>query len=230
MIKEEILPFQKGDCECCLEENINVIICTSNNKCEYAMCAKCMSELTLITKTNKCPNCRETKIEIDFSSDEEIIILPPSPQLSQENQDIERLEIEIEEDLDRINNCERFGKGILCILKWINNLCLSFLKIPYYCMSGYYGCISECYNLHHPEDNNKKTKVIVLSTMILLVIIGFFLGAATYMIVVGINPFNTVQSNLALFILQSFIGFIILVAGIFILVLTIMCFCSCWFE
>ena len=33
------------------QDNINIMVCTSNNKCEYAMCANCMSELRIITKT-----------------------------------------------------------------------------------------------------------------------------------------------------------------------------------
>ena len=163
MKKENILLFEKGNCDCCLEDNINVMVCTSNNKCSYAMCANCMSELRLITKTNKCPNCRETKKEIDISSDEERALppLPPPPD-----------DDDVEVDLDRLNKCERLDKGLKCILKWIWYLIgVIFFQIPFYCTMGYYDCIFECYDIRCLQGNNTKKKIIVLSTMILLIML-----------------------------------------------------------
>ena len=230
MKKENILLFEKGNCDCCLEDNINVMVCTSNNKCTYAMCANCMSELRLITKTNKCPNCRETKIEIDISSDEERELppLPPSPENDSDSEtDSESSEV----DLDRVNKCERFGKGLKFIFKWIYYLInLIIFQIPFYCTVGYYECIFECYDIECLRTNNTKKKIIVLSTMILLIIISIFLGSVAHMVAIGSNPFNVIQYNPLLFLLQSLIGLVILISIIVGVVIICMFVCSCCFE
>ena len=158
MKKKEILPFEKGSCDCCLEENINVIICTSNNKCEYAMCGKCMSELRLITKTNKCPNCRETKIEIDLSDEEK--------ELS-EVEDLDNVEIQV--DLDTLSRCERFGKGLKCICKWIYCFITVMIQSPYVVFVEYYDCIFDCYNIQSLRNNNTKKKIIGINLKIYLI-------------------------------------------------------------
>ena len=222
VMNHNILLFEKGNCDCCLEDNINVMVCTSNNKCSYAMCANCMSELRLITKTNKCPNCRETKKEIDISSDEERALppLPPPPD-----------DDDVEVDLDRLNKCERLDKGLKCILKWIWYLIgVIFFQIPFYCTMGYYDCIFECYDIRCLQGNNTKKKIIVLSTMILLIIIALFLGSITYMIVIGSKPLILIQHNPLNFLLQSLIGLVLLIAIIVAISIVSMCICSCCFE
>ena len=230
MKKENILLFEKGNCDCCLEDNINVMVCTSNNKCTYAMCANCMTELRLITKTNKCPNCRETKKEIDISSDEERALppLPPPPDdASDSEQDSETDEV----DLDRLNKCERLGKGLKCIFKWIYYLIgIIICQIPFYITVGYYECIFDCYDIQSLRNNNTKKKIVVLSTMILLIIIAIFLGSVTHMVVIGINPFNIIQYNPWTFLFQSLLGLVVLLAIIAAVVIVGMCLCSCFFE
>ena len=63
-LNNKVLPYEPGYCDCCFSENKNVIVCPSNNKCEYAMCEKCIKNLENKTKTNKCPACREEIISI----------------------------------------------------------------------------------------------------------------------------------------------------------------------
>ena len=58
-LNNKVLPYEPGYCDCCFSENMNVMVCPSNNKCEYAMCEKCIKNLENKTKTNKCPACRE---------------------------------------------------------------------------------------------------------------------------------------------------------------------------
>ena len=63
-LKNKVLPEEIGDCDCCCNSNVKINICSSNNKCEYSMCDKCISNLEKKTKTNKCPACREEIISI----------------------------------------------------------------------------------------------------------------------------------------------------------------------
>ena len=63
-LNNKVLPYEPGYCDCCFSENTNIIVCPSNNKCEYAMCEKCIQNLENKTKTNKCPACREEIISI----------------------------------------------------------------------------------------------------------------------------------------------------------------------
>jgi len=53
-----------GFCDCCYSENVEIEICPSNNKCEYAICKKCINNIEKKTKSNKCPACREEIITI----------------------------------------------------------------------------------------------------------------------------------------------------------------------
>lgn len=53
-----------GFCDCCYSENVEIEICPSNNKCEYAMCKKCINNIEKKTKSNRCPACREEIITI----------------------------------------------------------------------------------------------------------------------------------------------------------------------
>ena len=229
MIKEDILLFEKSNCDCCLEENINIIKCTSNNKCEYAMCANCMSELRLITKTNKCPNCRETKIEIDLSSDEEKELPPVS--LSQDEDTDSDYDSETDEvDLDRLNNCERLEKGLKCIIIWIYYFIAVTLQFPYITCAEYYECIFGCYDIQCLRYNNTKKKIIVLSTMILLIIIAILLGCLTHAVVIGTNPLILIHYKPWIFLLQSFIGLVLLISIITAIVIVLMCIYSCCFE
>lgn len=70
MNDETIIQLEKGSCDCCYEENVEINVCPSNNKCEYAMCNVCIKNLKHLSQDKKrCPACRE---EI-FSSDEETL-------------------------------------------------------------------------------------------------------------------------------------------------------------
>ena len=65
---EVIIDVEKGTCDCCYEENMEINLCPSNNKCEYAMCNVCIKNLKHLSEDKtRCPACRE---EI-FSSDED---------------------------------------------------------------------------------------------------------------------------------------------------------------
>jgi hypothetical protein len=54
-----------GFCDCCYSENVEIEVCPSNNKCEYAMCKKCIKNIKKKTESKKCPACRETIINIE---------------------------------------------------------------------------------------------------------------------------------------------------------------------
>jgi len=87
----KIIPITKGECHCCFTEDIEIIECSSNNKCEYSMCKKCIKNLEKKANTDKCPACREQIIiikdnnlqepiqeEIDVPNDDRInVILGP---------------------------------------------------------------------------------------------------------------------------------------------------------
>lgn len=63
-LNNKVLPEEIGDCDCCYESDVKINVCPSNNKCEYSLCDKCISNLEKKTKTNKCPACREKIIII----------------------------------------------------------------------------------------------------------------------------------------------------------------------
>ena len=78
---EVIIEVKKGVCDCCYEENIDINICPSNNKCEYAMCDTCIGNIMLLSDDKKnCPACRE---QIFFyeedTTDDEVDELATSP-------------------------------------------------------------------------------------------------------------------------------------------------------
>ena len=60
MNDETIIQVEKGICDCCYEENIEINVCPSNNKCEYAMCNICIKNVKHLSEDKKrCPACRE---------------------------------------------------------------------------------------------------------------------------------------------------------------------------
>jgi hypothetical protein len=67
----KVLPEEMGNCDCCCDSSVKINICPSNNKCEYSMCDKCITNLENKTKTNKCPACREEIITINHIGLEE---------------------------------------------------------------------------------------------------------------------------------------------------------------
>ena len=82
MNDESVIQIQveKGTCDCCYEENVEINLCPSNNKCEYSMCNICIKNLKQLTDDKKrCPACRE---EI-FSSDEDTLSEEEMPQIRQ---------------------------------------------------------------------------------------------------------------------------------------------------
>lgn len=209
MIKEEILPFEKGICDCCLEDNINVIICSSNNKCEYTMCTSCMTELKYITKTNLCPNCREVKEEL--ISDDEIMI-------------------EIDNESSDSNEDEQ---------RWCEIQCECCLKLSIYfyiccCIDGiggffscYYEMIDSCVYVGSLRYRPKLRKAIVIGIMIFILLLVLFLGGVVYSALFGRHPIYYFTSNFGLFLYYSFLGFFILFIFIFGIVLLSMCCCEC---
>ncbi len=66
-LKNKVLPEEIeeiGYCDCCYDSDVKITVCPSNNKCEYSLCDKCMSNIKHKTKSNKCPACREEIINI----------------------------------------------------------------------------------------------------------------------------------------------------------------------
>ena len=57
-----VQPIIKGQCQCCIDENVVINNC-ANEKCDYNMCDKCY--YIYYSKNIKCPACR-TIVEKDF--------------------------------------------------------------------------------------------------------------------------------------------------------------------
>ena len=239
-MEEGVLNFEIGECDTCLEENKKVIVCSSNNKCNYKMCSNCMSELRLITKTNLCPNCRETKKEIDLAEDDIImpIYIPSPPPIRRTEITLDTIDSESDEDEDehednivRETKCQRFAKGCVltkhcCICEMVHCVLDSILC----CTIGYYDCVYSCYDIESLNIHRKRKKIIVLSTMILLLIVALLMGSIAFTIMTGINPLAHITTNFFIFLWQSLVGVIIITLFIMALALVALCLCDCSHE
>jgi len=218
MLNIKEIPFERGNCDTCLEEDIMVLKCTVNNKCEYTMCPSCMTELKYITKTNLCPNCREVKEEL--ISDDEIII-------------------EIDDESTDSNEDEQIYTGCQRCCEWCEYECACcFMPFIYFyiccCIDGiggffscYYEMIDSCVDVGSLRYRPKLRKAIVIGIMIFLLLLVLFLGGVVYSALFGTHPIHYIISNFGLFLFHSILGFFILFAFIFGIVLVCMCCCEC---
>ena len=216
MLIKNKLPFETGDCATCLEENIPVLKCTTNNKCEYAMCSSCMTELKYITKTTLCPNCREVKVEL--VSDEEIIIEFSSD--TDDDDDDDDDEIIYEE------NCLQSCYDCCCVKVLISFYICCCLD----CCGGsaccYYELVNSCFNTPYFRRRPRLRKVCVLSVMIFILLSIVFIGGYAYSAFFGTHPIRYLRTNFALFIFHSLMGILLLFCLIFFIVLLAMCCCG----
>lgn len=207
-LNNKVLPYEPGYCDCCFSENINVKVCPSNNKCEYAMCEKCIKNLENKTKTNKCPACREEIISIKDLKLEE-------PEI--ENPAIARhfLEMERHESNWRIN-C----KCCVCVLDYPRPSNLSTRTLVYCSLAQQICC---CIYNKFKKDYGRKTAFLFTSLIyIACILIGRIIYAEFYG---EITP-EEYWCVWYLFIGKALIGFAI---GICLTVVVLLA-CACLFQ
>ena len=61
---DKIVPFEKGICNCCLDENVKILFCPID-KCNYVLCYDCINKIKQNNDFNgKCPACRNININL----------------------------------------------------------------------------------------------------------------------------------------------------------------------
>lgn len=198
-LKNKVLPDEeKGYCDCCFSEDIKVIICPSNNKCEYAMCEKCINNLEKKTKTNKCPACREEIITI-----KNIILDEP------------------ENTEDNIRMTWTLNICLCCICVY------EFRRTNYPRTKAWLSCLqhSTCCIYNYFRTMNDKRKSIAFSTLMHILLI--FIGRITYAIWYNENTTGEFWSIWWVFLGKSIIGLSILILILFIIVIALSCLWNC---
>lgn len=209
MNEKNQLPFEVGYCDTCWEEDIYIIKCTSNNNCDFAMCANCMTELRLITKTTSCPNCRETKEEMgEFDIAPSVIDI----EIDDHGDD------EIEENISRELPDRRICKKCKCLYNCVD--ChFSFFRCFYECIESYIGGETL---INRP----RLKKGFVLGIMFFIFLLFLFLGGVCYSAFYQKHPLEYIKINFWLFLLYTFIGVSLLIVLLLGGVLLSMCCCD----
>ena len=197
-LNNKVLPYEPGDCDCCFSEKVKVKVCPSNNKCEYAMCEKCIKNLEKKTKTNKCPACREEIITI-----KEIVLEEPE---SSENS------VRI---TWRLNVCCCF----YCIYD-MNPTNYPNITAWAICFQESTCCI---YNYFRIASSPKRA--LAFTTIVHFILI--LLGRITYAIYGNEQSMEVFWCVWWLFLGKSVIGFAILVVSLVIIVLGFACLWNC---
>lgn len=195
----------KTICNCCFTENIYVIKCSVNNNCDYSMCKNCIDNLKSKTKTNKCPACREEKIEIEINTDSD--------------SDSE-IEIEIS---NNINASRGFKNCILDCIKILFSPCYIFIQCIYNCLYCYYYFIQILFSLDNISNEIlRKFFTFFLSNLFIFTI--FMLSRAIYILFFPFIPF---WCNIYCMILTTlpalFLFFLIIIAILLIIKFIISC-------
>lgn len=213
MNEKNKLPFEVGYCDTCWEEDINIIKCTSNNNCDFAMCANCMTELRLITKTTSCPNCRETKEEMG-----EFDIAPSVIDIEIDDEITDEVEENISRELPerrRCNNCSCLYCCLYCCIDWHCDL--------FRCL---YNSIDSCIGEEILINMPRLKKGFILGIIFFIFLLFLFLGGVCYSVFYNIHPMYYITKNFWLFLLYTFFGIIILIGLLIGLVLVSMCCCD----
>lgn len=64
---DKIVPFEKGICNCCMDENVKIFQCPIKN-CNYYLCTKCINKIKNNNILNgKCPACRNINNNLNRS-------------------------------------------------------------------------------------------------------------------------------------------------------------------
>jgi len=197
-LNNKVLPYEPGNCDCCFSENVKVKVCPSNNKCEYAMCGKCIKNLEEKTKTNKCPACRE-----------EIIIIK---------------EIVLEEPETIENNIRiTWRLNVCCCFYCIYEM----NQTNYPTTTAWLICFqnSTCCIYNYFRTGSKPKKALAFTTILHLILI--LLGRITYAIWYDEKTMADFWCVWWLFIGKSVVGLAILFSSIFIIVIGLTCLWKC---
>ena len=195
-------------CNCCFNENIYVIKCSINNNCDYSMCKNCIDNLKNKTKTNKCPACREEKIEIkldsaDSNSDSDLD--------SDSDSDIE---IEIR---NNINTNRVFRNCIIDCIKILFSPCYICIQCIYNCFYSYCMFTQLLFSLDIIT-NQKLRNLLTFFLSNLLIFTIFMLSRAIYILFFPFTPF---WCNIYCMILTTlpalFLFFLLIIAFLLIL-------------
>tara|TARA_B100001142_G_scaffold328584_2_gene389117 strand:- start:5805 stop:6518 length:714 start_codon:yes stop_codon:yes gene_type:complete len=63
-MNDKIVPYESGNCSCCLSENTSILFCPID-KCNYVLCYECIDKIKQNNDFNgKCPACRNININL----------------------------------------------------------------------------------------------------------------------------------------------------------------------
>lgn len=223
----KVVPI-KSTCDCCLEENIDAIECPVNNKCQYSMCKKCINNLKKTTKTNKCPNCRETMFTM--SPEIKIDIVEDIPETRLEQHAIQFFWCDT---LYRFCICKTrtntiYNRCFNClenVVEYISNktVCLPALFLLIILFRIYFGFkfIRKRLYLDYTEDRYflcKKKNILtkILSNLISLIIyVTIIWGLISICLLIARSFFKKCMfsSDVLCFLIEFFIGFAVLFCG-----------------
>ncbi|RZD40435.1 MAG: hypothetical protein CXT73_06520 [Methanobacteriota archaeon] len=206
----QIIPYDTGFCDCCLDENVKILTCSSNNKCEYRMCLICIKNLKVLTEQKKCPACRE---EIFKSSDDEADTNEINIEIEERRSERIRLLccgcfivendrcIRIRREIDRILNCYRhycYLNPTVCCVCCIIQLVLVPIII-------FYDIISQCFQL----DRIRYDKIrYFIGSILMLIITGIFVLFFRLVYSIYNNEYISLYffGGVEMFWLKAFIG------------------------
>tara|TARA_B100001093_G_C26704644_1_gene960665 strand:+ start:258 stop:899 length:642 start_codon:yes stop_codon:yes gene_type:complete len=197
-LNNKVLPYEPGYCDCCFSENINVKVCPSNNKCEYAMCEKCIKNLEKKTKTNKCPACREEIITIKDIVLEEPVTIENNVRITW-----------------RINVC------FCCYCIYEMN------QTNHPSLIAWLMCLQHCscciYNYFRLNNNKKKSFTFTIIAHIILILI----GRISYALFYNENSLTQFWCVWYLFIGRALIGIALIILSLFIILIIGSCLWNC---
>jgi hypothetical protein len=154
-----------NNCDCCYKENVYVVKCSSNNKCEYSMCNTCLENLKIKTKTNLCPACREEKVEIIIDN------TPP--------------------ELQRTNHFQQINQSHNCIKDSFKILCSPFYVICYFgfnILKFIYDFTQFLFCLYNIRNNKLRIGITIFLSFVLIIFF-FILSRLIYNLIFPRSPF-----------------------------------------
>ncbi len=227
MNNDVIIDVEKGTCDCCCEENVDINICPSNNKCEYAMCDICIKNLKHISEDKKrCPACREEIFSGDedsLSVEEEIPRRRPIRYVKCcfccliEFETVNRSRICLRRNLEFIFGAYFYTPSVCCLF------CLYQAFI--FPMIVFYKTTQQCYQL---DCIHKRIKpIITVLIMKVEIVSGLVLFQLYHLIVLNKDIDQFWERGIVGFLIGSLMGAGFLIVTIFGLLLGIGLFCHC---
>jgi|UniRef100_A0A6C0IPP4 hypothetical protein len=225
---------EKGTCDCCMDDNVEILTCSSNNKCEYAMCDTCIKNIKTISRQKSCPHCRE---EIFSSSDDSDELTVYEGNEGNQGNVVERNYVRIKwcpccliERRLFERTRRTFRDRLQCI---INVYCIQPVICCLYCgYSMFIIPIVACYfgtQTFLGIKNIKNEKIRTFVTFLSLIIIGAISSLCSrlyYMIVMNLSIDSYWPVLWYVFVIQSLLGLAFIIITAFALTFAIGCFCT----